>query len=244
MRVLVICFFFFLFSSCRKENRFDCFKGNGKEVTETRRLTPFMDVEVFDKIDLFVKPGTDHKVEIEAGEKLISNIKTEVKGNLLIIDNINTCNFVRGYKRRIKITVTMPYLRYLRNSGVGPAIIEDFNQDTLVVRAESSGDITIRGTFKEIRTSSHGNGDMYVHGRSNTFYIYSNGTNFVHAENLKVRDFTFVHSQTLGDCIVNGDSLNVFACNIESQGNVYLHGTPRRVVDYSEEGVKGRLIRQ
>ncbi len=231
------------FFSCRKENALDCFKANGPDKTEARFPGNFSEVEVRDKIQLNIKPGPECRVELMGGRNILKNIKTFVEGERLVIDNTNTCNFVRGYKREIKVTVTLPYLRFHMNNGVGPSVIDPaFDQDTLLVRAENSGDIHINGRFNEIRTSSHGNGDIYLSGRCNTFYIYSYGTNFVHAENLRVSTMTFVHSQTLGDCTVSADSLAVLSCNIESKGNVYYTGKPGVIVDYSAEGIPGKLI--
>jgi hypothetical protein len=230
--------------SCRKENAGDCFKANGQEVSQTRNPGEFLEVEVFDKIELHVKQGAACKVEITAGKNLMKNLHTSIEEGRLKIDNRNTCNFVRGYKRGIKVVVTMPYLKYLQNSGVGTAYVEDFRQDTLVVRAESSGDVHVSGHFNEIRTSSHGNGDMYLEGSCNSFYIYTYGTNYVHAGQLRARDFSFVHSITLGDCTVNTDSTRFFSCNVESDGNVYYQGEPLLLVDYSKKVSKGRLIKK
>lgn len=138
----------------------------------------------------------------------------------------------------------MPYLKFIKNNGVSTINIQNFNQDTLVVRAESSGDINISGNYNEIRTSSHGNGDMYVSGTANSFNIYTNGTNFVHAENLVVKNFVFVQTLTLGDCFINGSELQEFVYNIGSSGNVYYTGNPPIITDVSEVKAKGKVIKE
>src|SRR5687767_14480686 len=68
-----------LFCSCRKENRLDCFKANGPDKSELRKPGIFNEVEVFDKLDLLVKNGPEHGVEIIGGKNILKNIKTEVR---------------------------------------------------------------------------------------------------------------------------------------------------------------------
>lgn len=229
-------------SSCKKENALDCFKSNGSETTEVRYPGTFSTIQVADKIEINISQGNDYKVEIKAGKNLLHNISTSVSGGTLHIANNNTCNFVRGYKKTITINVTLPYLEYVKNDGVGTIRINDLQQDTLLVRTESSGDIYISGVYNEIRTSAHGNGDMYISGSANSFYIYSKGTNFVHAEDLIVSGYMFVHTLTLGDCFVNGTQLQELAYNIGSTGNIYYTGNPPVINDVSEVKSKGEII--
>lgn len=230
--------------SCKKENRLDCFKSNGAETTDVRDPGAFSVIEVDNKMDLYIRQGTEYKVEVTAGKNLIKNILTSVTDGTLRVDNNNTCNFVRGYKKNITLNITLPYLKFVKNNAVGTVNILDFNQDTLVVRTESSGDIHITGNFNEVRTSSHGNGDMYVQGTANRFYVYTNGTNFVYASDLVVKDFAFVQTVSLGDCFVNGSQLQDFSYNIGSSGNVYYSGNPPSITDVSEVKAKGRLIKE
>ena len=94
--VLLACSFFL---SCHKENAFDCFKGNGSEITQLRQPGQFTYIEISDKMEVTIYNGPQCKVEVTAGEKIMRNISTTVSGNILKIENKNTCNFVRGYKR-------------------------------------------------------------------------------------------------------------------------------------------------
>jgi hypothetical protein len=231
-------------SSCKKENALDCFKSNGTEITKTLSPGTFNTIQLASKIQLFVHQGNEYKVEVTAGKHIIKNISAKVVGNTLEMDNNNTCNFVRGYKKNVTVHVTLPYLKFVKNDGVGTITISDFVQDTLVVRAESSGDIRISGNYNQVRTSSHGNGDMYVNGTAKSFLVYANGTNFVHAENLLVKDFVFVQTVTLGDCFVNASILQELVYNIGSSGNIYYTGNPPVVKDVSEVKAKGKAIKE
>lgn len=231
-------------AACKKDSALDCFKRSGATQTEVRYMEPFTVVNVADKMDVEIRQGPDYKVEVTAGEHLLKSISTTVSGHTLNITNNNTCNFVRGYKKTIHISVVLPVLTYVRNEGVGTVYVNDLQQDTLVARTESSGDIHIGGTFKQIRTSAHGNGDMYINGGTNSFFIYTKGTNYVHAENLAVRDYLFVQTLTLGDCYINCQNLQELAYNIGSTGNIYYTGNPTVVNDVSDGLAKGKAIRE
>lgn len=242
---LIALGFLSLFPSCRKENALDCFKANGKDRSDLRILGDFHTVEISSKIDVTILQGSDYSVEVIAGKNIIKNLSAKVSNGVLLIDNLNTCNFVRGYKRGIKVNITASHIQKVINNGVGTITFsEGFTEDTLVVRAESSGDIHVNGAYNQIRTSSHGNGDMYVSGSCNSFFIYAKGTNFVHAEDLKVKDYIFVHSLTLGDCHINAESLNKLEANIQDDGNVYYKGEPLSITDFSDGKTKGRMIKE
>lgn len=235
----------FAFLSCKKENAFDCFKSNGSEVSEVRNLPSFKSVEVSNKIDVMILKGSEFKVEVVAGKHIISNISTKVENGDLKIRNNNECNFVRGYKRTIRVNITLPHLEIIKNDGVGTVrFADDFAQDTLVVRAESSGDIHVNGTFGQIRTSSHGNGDIYINGRSKSLLVYSNGTNFLYAKGLTVKDYVYIETLSIGDCHIKADSLGQLDYNIQDTGNLYYTGEPGLVQNVASAPGAGRAIRE
>lgn len=222
----------------------DCFKSTGTEVTDSRSPGQFKIIEVFDKIDLNISKGNEFKVEVVAGKNVIKNIKTKVTDGVLIIDNTNKCNFVRGYKRKVTVNVTLPYLVRVENHGVGTTSFdESYAQDTIQVRAENSGDIHLNGIFNQIKTSSHGNGDIYLNGVCNTLFVYTYGTNLLKAENLIVNTYVFVESISIGDCFINAPSGGKLEYNIWRSGNIYYKGNPAQINNFQGTG-KGQLIKQ
>jgi len=234
-----------LLAACSKDNMFDCFKSNGADVTETRTPGSFLVVAVNDQINLRVVNGSEFKVDVTAGKHIIKNIHTSIKSNTLSIENKNTCNFVRGYKREVNVTVTVPYIKKVENLGVGTVTFDDnFKQDTLLLLTESSGDIYVNGTYNEIRTTSHGNGDIYLNGSCNSLYVYMNGINFFRGLNMPIRDFIFVETLSIGDCYVNATQSPQLAYHIWSDGNIYYTGSPTKIEDVSSGTQKGRAIHQ
>jgi hypothetical protein len=232
-----------LFVQCRKENAFDCFKSNGKQVTQARAPGEFTHIEVYNKFDVTIVSGSEYLVEITSGSNLLSNISTAVTNNVLKIENRNTCNFVRGYKQGISIRITVPRVDRVYNYGVGPITFDDgFAQDSLFVRAENSGDIHVNGTFRELRTSSHGNGDIYLSGSAENLLIYTYGTNYTHAENFSVSKQLYVSTYSIGDAYFNLTGTGHFQYYIWTDGNIYYRGKPGIIENLGEDKASGRLI--
>jgi hypothetical protein len=211
---------------------------------QARELSEFNEVTIFNKMNLTIRQGNDYKIEIVCGKNLLKNISTEVNNGVLYIENNNKCNFVRGYKKTINIILIVPFIKKVVNNGVGPiSFDENFKQDTVTVRANSSGDIYVNGTFVKIKTSSHGNGDVYINGKTDTLYVYMNGTNFVEAKELKIANYVFVETFSIGNCSVNSPQNGPLECNIWSDGNINYYGMPAYTTNFSKGSQKGRLIK-
>lgn len=240
---LFICLLLFSFISCKKENRFDCFKGNGSRVEEDRPLPPFTQIHLEDKFETTVIQSTEYRVVVSAGKNILRNISTSVLAGVLSITNLNTCNFVRGYKEPVRLTIYTPYVSYLVNDAVGTVEFNaGFKQDSISVRVASSGDVHLRGTYRVIRSSSNGNGDMYISGVTRELFLYTNGINFVDTRALSVSNYMFIHSVTIGDCHINAADTRQFDYNIQGRGNIYYYGKPVLIVNYSEPEGTGQLI--
>lgn len=175
-------------------------------------------------------------MELIAGKHIIKNILTKVERDTLKIDNINTCNFVRGYKRGIKLFITVPHLNYLVNTSVGTVrFADDFAQDSLDVKVESSGDMHVNGSYKYINLISSGNGDIYIKGKSDKLQAFMYGTNYLHAEDLIVSNEIYVESVSFGDCFLNAKQAQRFDYKIHKSGNIYYTGNPPSINNLSED---------
>lgn len=222
----------------------DCFKSNGTEITDSRTPGQFKIIKTYDKIDLNITKGSEFKVEVVAGKNVIKNIKTKVADGILTIDNNNKCNFVRGYKRKVTVNVTSPYLVRVENHGVGTTTFsESYAQDTIQLLAENSGDIILHGTFNQVRTSSHGNGDIYLNGSCNSLYVYTYGTNVLKCENFTINNYVFVETISIGDCFINAPNGGKLEYNIWRSGNIYYKGNPAEINSFKGDG-KGELIKK
>lgn len=242
-RILNFFSFFVLLQSCTKDNAFDCFKTTGPDKTEERALNEFENVIIYDNMELNLVQGSTYKITITAGKNLIESISTNVENSTLVIENNNMCNFVRGYKRKIILTLEVPKIKKITNAGVAPVIFhESFALDTIIATIQNSGDVYLKGNYYEIRTSTHGNGDMNLSGKCNRLFVYTNGTNYVRAENLEVSEYAFIETYSIGHCYLNTTQLTQFDYNIHLSGNIYYKGMPALINNFSKSNVKGKAI--
>ncbi|WP_317896530.1 GIN domain-containing protein [Aurantibacillus circumpalustris] len=244
-RSFIYLFFLALFVCCKKENAFDCFKSNGKEISDVRNPGNFRCIDVYDKIEVEVFEGNSFRVEVTAGENIIKNITTTIQNDTLKIQNKNTCNFVRGYKRNIKVNITMPYLKEAISNGVANlTIVNGFMQDSVKVRAEGSGDIFLSGSYSFINAYSNGNGDITVNGSANELLVHLQGTNFFNAQELIVKDKIFIENYSLGDSYLNAENLKKLEYIIFDKGNIYYTGIPSEISGILDKKSQGKLIKQ
>lgn len=105
-----------LLTGCNTEDAPDCFQTAGRIVEKEIPVEPFDELIVYKNINLFIEQGEEHKVIVETGENLMSEISAEVVDGRLILRNDNSCNFVRDYNIT-DIHVTVPDLTWLQNAG-------------------------------------------------------------------------------------------------------------------------------
>lgn len=244
MKPLYFLPFVLLLCSCRKENTLDCFRPNGPTVTETRKTGPFFHVTVYDNMDVFIRQGPSFEVKVTSGKNIISDIITEVRDSTLVLENLNICNFVRGYRRRTAVSITTPNVTRVTNNGVGPVWLEPgLTQEFIRIRTESSGDVHIKGTYTTIETSAHGNGDIYLEGFSKNLFIYTYGTNYLYGQKMAVDDYMFVSTESLGDILLDCTRLGQLDYIINSSGNIVYTGNPAIIRNLGKsKTATGRLI--
>jgi len=239
---LIVAGFFFLFSSCKKANRCDCFKSRGENVIETRSVNNFTTLRVFDKIDVYFTHDTtiaSPQVKVLTGKHLVANIRTEVKNGELQIENKNKCNFVRGDNNDVTVYVTAPYVKYFVQDGVGGIFgTNTVVQDTVDCDLRNSGDIHLDVKTRSVVSHMHGVGDLYVSGTANSFFSNTFGQGFINAADL-VAGYSYIYfkSNGVGKVNVSGQ----LDAEIASTGNLY-YNSSAPVVNVKVTG-SGKLIK-
>lgn len=236
--------FIVLFGACDKSGAPDCFKKTGAEATESRDPGAFSELQLFSDLDVDLIQDSIYRIELQGGKNLLPKIVTSNDGTILTIDNDNSCNFVRGYKKRIRLKVHAPSLKIIRNKGVGQISIPDnFSQEHLEVYTDGVGDVQVGGQYTELVLSSGAHGDIYVRATADKCYLYVNATNYVHAEELKC-SYVSVQQNGLGDCYLGLAQTNRFEYSINNSGNIYYEGDPVQLVNTGNSASSGKLIKK
>jgi hypothetical protein len=218
---------------------FDLFKGTGDRITELRQLDPFTKIYLKDNVNVFITQGRQ-EVKVEAGEKLIPLVRTNVKNGILYIKDDNKFNWARSYKKGvINIYISMPTFRYLWHYGSGDVHGSDtLYCDTLDVETRESGNVELTVKANIIYTHLHGTADVTLRGKSTLMGSFHMGEGYLYAQELETWQ-TWFFTKASGDDYFNVSS--GFSGKISWVGNVYLTGTPV-YISVVRQG-KGELIR-
>jgi hypothetical protein len=230
-----------MFASCEKENMGDCFKSTGKLTVENRTLPAFQKVNLDDRINMTYVFSQEYKVVISAGENLMDEIKTEVKNGELIIRNENRCNWVRSYKKEVNLTLYAPDINAFDFAGSGKVTFQDTLKTASfrlnLFDASGSFDLLFAGNYIELKSHT-GPGDITARGSCRELIAYLNGNGQLNASGLS-GDSGLIINQNTGDIQVNLN--HQFKAEIRGAGNIYYLGNPEIRLDKT---ASGKLIKQ
>lgn len=215
---------------CKKENMCDCFKRTGDVTTETRSIEPFTEIFIEDKVNVILTEDTTlaPEVIVEAGDKLIPLIRTEVVNGVLRIHNDNTCDFTRRYDVPVNVYVRCRRnLSIITNKGTGDVT----NSDTCTapyidLHAVSAGNIRLRMNAGSVYTHQHSAGDVEVFGNAQEVIVYNTGNGFTIADECET-PYCWVYTSSTGKITLF--PTNLLISEIEGPGNVYYRGQPAQI---------------
>jgi len=231
--------------SCGKTPVCDCFDSAGSQSSQIRQVPYFNQITTNDNVNVYITIGNPEKLVIEGGGNLIPNIGANVSGTVLSLNNNNICNWVRSYKKSsINAYITMPELITITNSGYGTVYSKGtITSDSLVLYTTNSpGNIELTVNARIISAHLFGTSDITLSGQCQSFLTnFFGGTGYIYDNDLVVSNYTFISTNTTGDCYVNCNIGTLFV-EIFGQGNVFYKGLP--TVQYFPEGGSGKLIKE
>ncbi|HUV00773.1 MAG TPA: head GIN domain-containing protein [Bacteroidales bacterium] len=195
-------------------------------VKETRDVRNFTKVSFGVSGNLYIKLGSEFRVEIEGDRRVLNEIATEVSGGRLIIKQENwRFNFK---DERVTINITMPEIEGLSVSGSGRAEIMDaVNSDDLNLSVSGSGKLITRGMeVDDLSCGISGSGDILLegNGKVDRATIAISGSGGFQGESIEI-DHLKISISGSGNCYCKvGDSLDA---SISGSGNVTYLGDPR-----------------
>jgi hypothetical protein len=213
--------------SCKKENRWDLVKRTGDIVTETRTVAPFKKIYLEDNVNVFITQDSVFEVKVEAGENLISLIKTEVRDSQIFISNDNKYNWTRSYKPKVNVYLRMPEIKFITSDGTGK--IQSLNTITTPsfdYRLKDIGDIELTVNNHDVLGHMHGPGDVYLHGATYHHACHIVGNGFIHAEDLTT-SYTWMYTNTSGNIYMRVQGL--LQLTLDGSGDIIYTGHPGTV---------------
>ncbi len=234
----IVAIILLLTCSCSDEKKWDCVKSTGKEITEDRMISGFDEIYVEDKIEVELFQDTIFKVEVTAGENIIGKVFTELNGRTLEIRDGNKCNFMRTYKKQIRVRLHVPGLKKITHEGVGT--IKSMNvmvEDTMDLWITSAGNIDLEVNCNKVLTHMMGTGDLTLSGTSYEHSCISTGLGFFDGDQLQT-NYSWISWNATGNAKVRVSGLLI--AHLKLSGDIYYSGNPPSII--SEITGSGKLL--
>lgn len=202
-------------------------------ISEQREVSGFHSIDLRGVGTVTLVQGDSESLVIEADERTMPEIESEVVGGVLRL----------GFKRRwgfswrpgqIDFRVSAREVSGLRVSGSGNIRSDRVASDGLELRVSGSGEIAIDDVAaKSLETSISGSGDLILLGAAERARMSISGSGRTRAERLQCREVDVKISGS-GDAFVHAtESLNI---RISGSGGVRYVGSPRLQMRTSGSG--------
>lgn len=127
-------------------------QGSGTSKTEIRNETDFTKIDASGAVNVEVTVGNAFRVEVQADDNLLANIKTETSGDTLKIyseDRISP-------KTQVLIRVSMPEIENFEVSGASSGNLTNVRANDLELKASGASTIKINGTANDLNADASG----------------------------------------------------------------------------------------
>lgn len=218
--------------SCKKAEDRACLKSTGETRTMEYIISEAFDtLYLFDNMEYTLIQSDTSKIVLTGGENLIPHIGWDVNQQRLTVQNNNTCNFLRSFKKKMNVEIHAPEIRYIHFEGSERLK----NRDTIrsselrIVIRDGAGPVEFNvdaGYLAATITSGFGN--FTLSGKANIAFVSCFGNSFCDTRNLKVFNKIIASSNTVGDIHVNTENANL-KVDIFSRGSVYYTGAPTSI---------------
>ena len=191
---------------------------------------------------LYIKQGSNEKVEIDCDDDIYDEIEFEMRGDRLVIKREGKgWNWNSGWRRsEVDVYVTMRTIEALSVSGSGNMESDGtLNTDDLELAVSGSGDMDLKIESDELETRISGSGSISLSGSAEEADARISGSGRVKAEDLTVKTFDARISGS-GSCYITVKE--EIEASISGSGSVYYAGDPDRVISNASGSGKVRKM--
>lgn len=187
-------------------------QGNGNVVRQERKLPFFDRIDLASCLNLVVSfADGETSVVVEAEDNLQPILSTEVRGNTLYVDCMDSFSTERELRVHVRLSHA---LQYLRIGGSGDAVLDQVAQKYIEMLIQGSGDIRATGQVAELRATIQGSGNVNLRSlKANDATLLVQGSGDITAT---VVERVSAMVQGSGDILVLGNSTHR---NVISQGS-------------------------
>ena len=128
---------------------------DGPRTTQTRDVAAFTRIDNSDSVDVRLRVGEPQRVRVVAGEKVIDDVRTEVRDGTLRV----TFDHDGFGGSDVVVDASVPELTAAEASGSGDIDVAGIDADAFELRSDGSADIALAGTAARLAVDLDGSGD-------------------------------------------------------------------------------------
>lgn len=218
-QLLVVSFIaIFLLHSCI--NR-ETVHGNGNETTESRNVGSFKEIQLMGSMNVEIKKGDEHAVEVNAEENLLPYIETRIDGNKLIVkfrDDVNV-----DADKDILVKVTTPVLTEASVMGSGDISGNGkfISDNKIEINVLGSGNVNLELDAPSVEAKVTGSGDIAIRGNTKDAEYSTMGSGNIKAEDLKAEN---AEAKTMGSGNIKAFASVKLKATITGSGDISYKG--------------------
>jgi hypothetical protein len=132
-------------------------QGSGVAKSEPRTVPGFRRIEVQGATDIVAAIGPATEVTVTADDNLLQFVRTEVRGDTLVIDMQDGSY---SFDVDLVVHVVTPALEGVKIEGSSDVEIRGLQGQALAIEIQGSGDVRASGSVERLSVSIAGSGDM------------------------------------------------------------------------------------
>lgn len=218
----------FSFLACKKANERACWKSVGDQTSVEIGLPEFNYVFLGPHLKYTLVQDTVNKIRITGGENMVGFVSAEMVNGIMTIENNNTCNFLRTYKKELEVELHFKDLVKVQFEGTKPLVCANQLQlqNIVFVIRDGAGhvDLDINANALDL-VVTHGWGNFNLHGSVNYLRLEVRSNGFGDSYDMSVNDSLHVITSSQDDVKVNCDGAFMRAEIIED-GDIWYKGIP------------------
>ena len=203
-------------------------KGKGKEVTETREVGDYDEIQVSHIFKVEIVPGSEGTLTLEGEENLLDYVITDVSGGRLKI------TVERGIQLQpsrdsegIRIQVPVEDLDEVSVSGAADLMSEHtFDFSRLRVKCSGAGEVEMAVRAEEVRVSASGAAKIRLEGSTDRLDVEGSGAANLRAYELQANE---VNAEVSGASDVRVYAAEALDARASGAGNIRYKGNPERL---------------
>jgi len=184
LRVILALFIATSLTTTISAQKWKTIRGEGDVVKQELDIASFDGVSLGFHGDIFITQGSPQKVEVEAQQNIIDNIKREVRGGTW---RVNFEDNVKNAKP-VKVYITMPKLKEASVSGSGnlTSTGKFTGVGHLSTAVSGSGNVKLEVDAKSVEGAISGSGGIELKGGAESMDLAISGSGNIHAKDFEV----------------------------------------------------------